>query len=466
MINVVILAGGSGTRLWPSSRSGHPKQFLNLHDSHSLLQNTFLRLDGLSIDKKFVICNNDHRFFVAEQIKELNIKAEIILEPIGKNTAPAIAIASMFMEEESLMLVLSADHIIKDQDAFHNSIEIAKTHAEKNKLVNFGVQTSSAHTGYGYIKCGEQINNAYRIDEFVEKPNIDMANLYHKSDDYFWNSGMFMFKNSIFLEELKKYRPTILNQCKSAFKSIEKDLDFKRIKIEDFNDCPSESVDYAVMENTKKAICVPLNAGWSDIGSWSSYWETFEKDANGNIFNADVIAKDVKNTLIRGDDRLIAAIGIEDTIIIETKDALLISKRDKVEKVKEIVSKIKEKNRKEHVFQRKVYRPWGSFDSLAIDDKYQVKIIEVNPGAQLSLQSHKFRAEHWVVVEGEATVTKDESSLTVLENESVYIPLGCKHSLSNNTKDPLKIIEVQTGTYFGEDDIVRYKDIYNRSEDE
>ena len=277
---------------------------------------------------------------------------------------------------------------------------------------------------------------------------------------------MFMFKNSIFLEELKKYRPNILNHCKSAFKSIEKDLDFKRIKIEDFNDCPSESVDYAVMENTKKAICVPLNAGWSDIGSWSSYWETFEKDNNGNIFNADVIAKDVKNTLIKGDDRLIAAIGIEDTIVVDTKDALLISKKDKVEKVKDIVSNLKEKNRKELVFQRKVYRPWGSFDSLAMDNKYQVKIIEVNPGAQLSLQSHKFRAEHWVVVEGEATVTKDDSSLTVLENESVYIPLGSKHSLSNKTKDPLKIIEIQTGTYFGEDDIVRYEDVYNRSQDE
>tara|TARA_B100000989_G_scaffold103923_1_gene76138 strand:- start:7150 stop:8550 length:1401 start_codon:yes stop_codon:yes gene_type:complete len=466
MLNIVILAGGSGTRLWPSSRSGHPKQFLNLHDSNTMLQNTFLRVKNININESIVICNNDHRFFVAEQIKELDIKADIILEPSGKNTAPAIAIAAMSLPKDSLMLVLSADHLIKNQDAFHKSVSIAIDHAQKDKLVNFGVTTTSANTGYGYIKCGKEIDDAYHIEKFVEKPDQHNAKKFHESEDYFWNSGMFMFKNSIFLNELKKYRSDILEACRFAYEGIEKDLDFKRIKSEDFEDCPSESVDYAVMEKTKEAICVPLNAGWSDIGSWSSYWETFDKDENGNVFNADVIAKDVKNTLIKGDDRLIAAIGIEDTIIVETKDALLISKNDKVDKVKDIVFKLKEENRNEHVFQRKVYRPWGSFDSLAMDNKYQVKIIEVNPGAQLSLQSHKFRAEHWVVVEGEATVTKDESSLTVLENESVYIPLGCKHSLSNNTKDPLKIIEVQTGTYFGEDDIVRYKDIYNRSEDE
>lgn len=466
MINLVVLAGGSGTRLWPSSRSGHPKQFLNLHDSKTLLQNTLLRVNDIDIDKKIVICNNSHRFFVAEQIKDLDLEAEIILEPMGKNTAPAIAIASMMLPEGSTMLVLSADHIVKNEHAFHDAISIASKYAKKNKLVNFGVTTTSAHTGYGYIKAGAKIDNGYAIEKFIEKPDKKNAKIFHNSEDYFWNSGMFMFKNSVFLNELQKFRPDILEECKLSYQGIEEDLDFKRIKEKDFLKCPSESVDYAVMENTKEAVCIPLDAGWSDIGSWSSYLETFDKDNNGNIFNADVIAEDVKNTLIKGDDRLIAAIGIEDMIIVETKDALLVSKKDKVEKVKNIVSKLKEQNRSEHIFQRKVYRPWGSFDSLALHEKYQVKVITVRPGAQLSLQSHKFRSEHWVVVSGEATVIKGEKTIKVSENESIYIPQGTKHSLINKTEFNLEIIEIQTGTYFGEDDITRYSDLYNRNENE
>lgn len=466
MISIIVLAGGSGTRLWPSSRSAHPKQFLNLSDSKSLLQNTFIRVNDLEVDNRIIICNNDYRFFVAEQMKELDINTNIILEPMGKNTAPAVAIAAMMLPENSTMLVLSADHLIKNEEALLESIEIAKKHAEKNKLVNFGVKTTYPHTGYGYIKCGEKINESYIIEEFVEKPNTKKARIYHNSDEYFWNSGIFMFKNSIFLDELKKYRPDIVRACENAYQGIEIDLDFHRIMQDDFANCPSESIDYAVMENTKNAVCVPLEAGWSDIGSWSSYWEAFPKDNDGNIFKADVIAKDVKNTLIKGKDRLIAAIGIENAVVIDTKDALLVSTKDNVDKVKDIVSELEAENRKEHIFQTKVYRPWGYYDSIAIDDNYQVKIIGVNPGAQLSLQSHKYRAEHWVVVKGQATVQKNEDKFKVNENESIYIPLGAKHSLSNETNKILKIIEIQTGTYFGEDDIVRYKDIYNRSENE
>ena len=380
-------------------------------------------------------------------MKELDINTNIILEPMGKNTAPAVAIAAMMLPENSTMLVLSADHLIKNEEALLESIEIAKKHAEKNKLVNYGVKTTYPHTGYGYIKCGEKINESYIIEEFVEKPNTKKARIYHNSDEYFWNSGIFMFKNSIFLDELKKYRPDIVRACENAYQGIEIDLDFHRIMQDDFANCPSESIDYAVMENTKNAVCVPLEAGWSDIGSWSSYWEAFPKDNDGNIFKADVIAKDVKNTLIKGKDRLIAAIGIENVVVIDTKDALLVSTKDNVDKVKDIVSELEAENRKEHIFQTKVYRPWGYYDSIAIDDNYQVKIIGVNPGAQLSLQSHKYRAEHWVVVKGQATVQKNEDKFKVNENESIYIPLGAKHSLSNETNKILKIIEIQTGTY-------------------
>ena len=462
-ICAVILAGGSGTRLWPLSRAAHPKQFLSLDGEGTMLQETVKRLKNLNAEPPITICNEDHRFFVAEQLREINKLGTIILEPIGKNTAPAIALAAIqSIEDDPILLVLAADHIIKDQVAFDRAIKSAIPEAESGKLVTFGIEPNEPHTGYGYIKKGKGEGNIFAVDKFVEKPSLDLAKKYLSSKEYLWNSGMFLFRASRYLEELKKFRPDIFNSCESSMLNIEADLDFLRINKEKFALCPSESVDYAVMEKTEDAVVVKMEAGWSDIGSWSSLWEISEKDNNGNAVLSDAMLHKSKNCFIRGDDKLIAAIGLEDLVIVDTKDAIMVAHKSSVKDTKIIANKLKNSSRSEWEFHREVYRPWGKYDSIHTGERHQVKIITVKPGEKLSLQMHHHRSEHWVVVSGKAKVTNGEKTFVLSENESTYIPAGVIHSLENPGSDVLKLIEVQTGSYLGEDDIIRLEDRYGR----
>ena len=458
----VIMAGGSGTRLWPLSRAAHPKQFLKLHGGGTMLQATVKRLSGLDIQASITICNEEHRFFVAEQLREIDKLGSIILEPVGRNTAPAIALAALIAKDDPLLLVLAADHVIQDEIAFRKAVMRAIPLAEAGKLVTFGIVPHEPHTGYGYIKRGSALEAGFEVDEFVEKPSSGVAEDYLASGDYYWNSGMFLFRASSYLEELGTFRADILEQCKASVMEVKTDLDFLRIDKESFELCPAESVDYAVMEKTSDAVVVPMDAGWRDIGSWLSLWDISKKDGKGNSTHGDVILHDSHNSYVRTDGKLVAAIGVKDLVIVTTKDAIMVAHKNSVQDIKLVAEKLKENSRSEWELHREVYRPWGKYDSIDVGDRYQVKKITVKPGAKLSVQMHHHRAEHWVVVSGTARVTNGDDTFLLSENESTYIPIGTVHALENPGKVNLELIEVQSGLYLGEDDIVRFEDIYER----
>jgi mannose-1-phosphate guanylyltransferase len=463
MIKSVVMAGGSGTRLWPLSRAVYPKQFLKLHGEATMLQDTFKRLSDLDIESSVTICNEEHRFFVAEQLREINKSGSIILEPIGRNTAPALALAAFSSNPDSLLLVLAADHVIQDQAAFTKAVLGAIPLAESGKLVSFGIIPKDANTGYGYIRRGNAHGPGFDVDMFEEKPSLETAQSYVASGNYYWNSGMFLFKASRYLEELKKFRPEIYRVCKLSVDDAKDDLDFVRVNKNTFEACDSESIDYAVMENTADAVVVPMDAGWSDLGSWSSLWDISKKDSDGNFSEGDVIIHNANNSYIRSDDKLVAVIGVDDLVVVSTKDAVMIAHKNHADKVKSIADKLKQKSRKEWELHREVYRPWGKYDSIDVGERYHVKRITVNPGAKLSVQMHHHRAEHWTVVSGSAKVTNGDKSFLLSENESTYIPIGVVHALENPGKMPLELIEIQTGSYLAEDDIVRFSDIYGRT---
>lgn len=469
MILPVIMAGGSGTRLWPLSRALYPKQFLPLAGGEeTMLQATANRLATLNTQPPVTICNEEHRFIVAEQLRSVGKLGAIILEPEGRNTAPAIALAANITSQQDkdndpLMLVLAADHVIANEAAFIAAVEKAVPLAEQGKLVTFGIVPDQAHTGYGYIQRGESQADSYVVNRFVEKPDAETAEAYLASGEYYWNSGMFLIKASRYLEELQAFRPDIASACRDALVGISQDLDFVRVNKEAFLACPDESIDYAVMEKTADAVVVPLDAGWNDIGSWSAIWEIGEKDADGNVLRGDCIIEASQNCLVQGDDRLISLIGLEGVVVVDTKDALMVAAKDKVQDVKAIVNKLKAEQRSESHLHREVYRPWGKYDSVDEGTRYQVKRITVKPGAKLSVQMHHHRAEHWIVVSGTASVTKGEETFLVSENQSTYIPVGEIHALENPGKVPLELIEVQSGSYLGEDDIVRFEDKYGRA---
>jgi mannose-1-phosphate guanylyltransferase len=456
------MAGGSGTRLWPLSRAAHPKQFLRLHGEDTMLQATVKRLSGLDIQSSITICNEEHRFFVAEQLREIDKLGSIILEPVGRNTAPAIALAALTVKDDPLLLVLAADHVIQDEAAFNAAVVRAIPLAEAGKLVTFGIVPSEPDTGYGYIKRGNDFGEGFTVDEFAEKPSLEVAQGYISSGEYYWNSGMFLFRASSYIEELNKFRPDILEQCKASVMDVKADLDFLRINKETFESCPAESIDYAVMEKTSQAVVVSMDAGWSDIGSWSSLWDISEKDGDGNSTHGDVILHNTHNSYVKTDERLVAAIGVNDLVIVSTKDALMVAHKDSVQDVKIITANLKARSRREWELNHEVFRPWGKYDSIDSGDRYQVKRITVKPGAKLSVQMHHHRSEHWVVVSGTARVTNGESTFLLAENESTYIQAGIVHALENPGKVDLELIEVQTGLYLGEDDIVRFEDIYGR----
>jgi len=466
MITPVIMAGGSGTRLWPLSRSNYPKQFLTLSGEHTMLQTTLKRLNGLEHNPALLICNEEHRFIVAEQVRQLEVKhSGIFLEPVGRNTAPAIALAAFKAIEKGddpLLLVLAADHIIEDISAFQKSVNQATELAQQGKLVTFGIVGNKPETGYGYIKRGEQYQTGFVVNSFVEKPDALTAEKYIASGNYYWNSGMFLFKASRYLNELKTFRPDIYNACQQAMQVQNDDMDFVRVDKAAFEACPDESIDYAVMEQTKDAVVVPMDAGWSDVGGFDALWEVSPKDENGNAFKGDVKAVDTKNTLVFGEDKLVTTVGIEDLVIVNTKDAVLVAHKNKSQHVKAIVEQLKSEERTEAKLHREVYRPWGKYDSVDNGERFQVKRITVKPRAKLSVQMHHHRAEHWIVVSGTAKVQIDDTEQFVTENESVYIPITAVHALENPGKVDLELIEVQSGSYLGEDDIVRFEDRYGR----
>ncbi|MDP2562094.1 mannose-1-phosphate guanylyltransferase/mannose-6-phosphate isomerase [Psychrobium sp. 1_MG-2023] len=470
MILPVIMAGGSGTRLWPMSRGNYPKQFLALHGDLTMLQQTISRLNGIEHKPAMLICNEEHRFIAAEQVRQLDVEhSGIFLEPVGRNTAPAIALAAfkaVEQRQDSLLLVLAADHVINDEASFQQSVANATKLAKQGKLVTFGIVGDKPETGYGYIKRGTQIDSsdAYVVDSFVEKPNLETAKEYMATGEYYWNSGMFMFKASRYLEELKAHRPDIYAACAKAIAVQSADMDFVRVDKAAFEACPDESIDYAVMEKTQDAVVIPMDAGWNDVGGFSALWEVSNKDGNGNALFGDVKAVDTKNSLVFGDKQLIATVGVEDLVVINTKDAILVAHKDKSQEVKQIVNQLKTEKRSEVTFHREVYRPWGKYDSIDNGDRFQVKRITVKPGAKLSVQMHHHRAEHWIVVSGTAKVQIDDTEQYVTENESVYIPITAVHALENPGTVDLELIEVQSGSYLGEDDIVRFEDRYGRVE--
>ena len=467
MLQPIIIAGGTGSRLWPLSRELFPKQFQKLHGNKTMLQATIERLQGLDCLTPIVICNENHRFIVAEQLRQIEqLNHNIILEPVGKNTAPAIALASFYATKNGAnpdLLILPADHVILDTPAFQTSIKQALSHIENNKLVTFGIVPHSPETGYGYIQCGEQLTQTgFIVNQFVEKPNQQTAQNYLDSGNYLWNSGMFAFKAENYLKELKTHRPDIYNVCQQATEKLDSDLDFIRINNKIFDTCPEESIDYAVMEKTADAVVVPMDAGWNDVGAWSSLWDVSDKDQDGNSKNGDVLCIDSYNNYILAETGLVATVGVEDCIIVQTKDAVLVTNKDKAQDVKVLVKQLQKQNRSETLLHREVYRPWGKYDSIDNGERYQVKRITVKPNEKLSVQMHHHRAEHWIVVSGTAKVSVDGKESLLSENQSVYIPLGAVHFLENPGKIPLELIEVQVGSYLGEDDIVRFEDRYGR----
>lgn len=470
MILPIIIAGGSGTRLWPLSRGNYPKQFLALNGNSTMLQQTITRLNGLNHAPVMLICNEEHRFIAAEQVRQLGVEhSGIFLEPVGRNTAPAIALAAFKAIENNqdpLLLVLAADHVIKNTQVFQQSVEQAQRLAEKDKLVTFGIVGDKPETGYGYIKRGQPIHatSAFVVNSFVEKPSLATAKEYMASGEYYWNSGMFMFKASRYLTELKTYSPDIYEACERATSVQNADMDFIRVDKGAFEACPDDSIDYAVMEKTKDAVVIPMDAGWNDVGGFAALWDVSEQDENGNALKGDVKAVDTKNTLVVANNKLVATVGVEDLVIINTKDAILVAHKAKSQEVTQIVNQLKEELRSEATFHREVYRPWGKYDSVDSGERFQVKRITVKPGAKLSVQMHHHRAEHWIVVSGTAKVQIDDTEQYVTENESVYIPITAVHALENPGKVDLELIEVQSGSYLGEDDIVRFEDRYGRVE--
>jgi len=466
MITPVILSGGSGTRLWPLSRKFYPKQFINLVNDTTLFQDTIMRLPKNSTEP-LIICNEEHRFIVAEQLRQIDSSNKgIILEPTGKNTAPAIALAAMSLisdNQDPVLLVLSADHLIDDKDKFHHSIKIATKIAEEGKMVAIGVEPNNPEVGYGYIEVdNSKKNEYYSIVSFTEKPNLVNAKKYLDSGRYLWNSGIFIFKASVYLKELAIYEPKIYATCKKSLIQAPKDLDFIRLDNNEFYKCPDKSIDYAVMEKTNIGVVVPFNGNWSDIGSWESLWSSKPKDSNNNVTQGDVVMNKVTNSYIHSSNRLVTVNNLSDLVVIDTQDALLVSSIKNSHDIKNIVKKLKNDNRAEPDHHRKVYRPWGYFDSIDFGKGFKVKRIFVNKGSKLSLQKHKKRSEHWVVVKGSALITCGKKIFKLQENQSTYIPRGEIHRLENCGTETLEIIEVQTGEYFGEDDIIRLEDDYKR----
>lgn len=454
------MAGGSGSRLWPMSRTFFPKQFLSLVSKYTMLQETIFRLGDIEHLPPLVICNQEHRFLVAEQLRTVGIDPEaIILEPFGRNTAPAVAIAALKAiesGEDPILLILSSDHIIKRNDAFTNVVRAAALSAKKGLLTTFGVVPDKPETGFGYIKYGPPVTNeAYTVEAFVEKPDLAAAEEYVASGKYYWNSGMFMFKASTFIAELEKFSPDILSACKRSLDKARQDLDFVRLDESEFERCPDDSIDYAVMEKTNLAAVVPMQAGWSDVGSWSALWDIEDKTAEGNVIIGDVISDTTKNSYINAQSRLVATVGVSDLIVVETKDAVLVTHKGHVQRVKNIVNQLKKEQRIEHLQHREVFRPWGYHEQIANGERYHVKHVIVKPGGRTATQIHYHRAEHWVVVSGTAKVRNGDEEYFVAENESTYIPVGSAHSFENPGKIPLELIEVRTGAYLKEDDIVR-----------
>jgi len=468
MIVPVILAGGSGTRLWPLSREFYPKQLINMYNQHTMLQNTVLRLGGMDgMDAPLIVCNDVHRFMTAEQLSRIDVTPRaIILEPAAKNTAPAIALAAIQVTDQGqdpIMLVLPADHRIDRIPAFHQGIEKGKALAKDGYLITFGIVPDTPETGYGYIQKGDPLDDAAcRIHRFVEKPDLTTARSYLDSGDYCWNSGMFMFRASAILKELETHAPDMVNICRKAVSMGLQDLDFFRVDPAVFEKITADSIDYAVMEKTGRGVMVSLDAGWNDLGSFDALWQSQEKDDDANVIKGDVLIHDVSGSYIHAQSRLVAAVGMDDMVVVETGDAVLVAPRNRVQDVKQIVNQLKSLNRKESAVHAKVYRPWGDYETIDQSLRYQVKRITVKPGAKLSLQKHFHRAEHWTVVSGTAIVTRGEETLMLREDQSTYIPLGTVHRLENPGKIPLELIEVQSGPYLGEDDIVRFDDVYGR----
>ena len=469
-ITPVILSGGSGTRLWPLSRKQYPKQYLPLAGDNTMLQEAILSLSGLNnLADPIIVCNVDHRFIVAEQCQQIDItNPTILLEPVGRNTAPAIAAAalqSLKETDDAVLLVLSADHVIQDIEAFHQAINIASHQAQEGKLATFGIVPTDSNTGYGYIKAFKDgVDGAHNVEEFVEKPDLETAEKYLGQGNYLWNSGIFMFKAGTLIDELTAHSPEIVTLVNDALNNAAQDFDFIRLNKQAFESSPTDSIDYALMEKSDNVVVVPLDAGWSDVGSWLTLYDIGVKDDNGNVIKGDVITQDTINTYIHANDHMIATIGVQDLVIVDTPNATLISTKDKAQEVKKIVERLQEQGRVEQLCHRKVYRPWGWYDSIEVGLHFQVKRLYVKPGAKLSLQMHHKRAEHWVVVSGTATAINGEEILTLAKGDSTYIPIGRTHGLENKTNEQLEIIEVQSGIYLGEDDIVRFEDIYGRVE--
>lgn len=465
----VILSGGSGTRLWPISRSAYPKQFLKLGlGENSLLQETVNRVSGCGFLPPMLICNHEHRFIIAEQMRSIGFEdVDIILEPIAKNTAPAIALAALRSIQngmDPLLVVLPADHFIENSEEFHRALSVAIDFAEKGKLVTFGISPSKPETGYGYIEMGSRIvdSEAFKVRGFVEKPDLDTAKKYVDSKNFLWNSGIFVFKASRYLDELEAFAPEIFGVCENAIKKSNRDLSFLSISYEDFASCPEDSIDYAVMERTSDAVVVPMNAGWNDVGSWSALWDIGEKDVNGSVIRGDVETINSFDNYIYADSRLVTVLGLSNLIVIESKDAVMVAHKNHVQDVKKIVAKLKDKDREEYKLHPEVYRPWGVYVSVDAGHRYQVKRITVKPGAKLSVQMHHHRAEHWIIVSGTAKIKNGDKEYLLTENQSTYIPVGQIHALENPGSIPLELIEVQSGSYLGEDDIVRISDVYGR----